>query len=299
MILDNCSLCPICPRRCPDRSQGLCGETDFAHARVAKTMLHHWEEPCVSGERGTGAVFFAGCNLRCVFCQNYQISQPVGAAFLPPAPQNPPPEPQNQPPAYEQVTAPRLAELFWQLHAEGAENISLISPTHVLPVARDAILLAKEQGFTLKFVWNSNAFELPGALFAMEGLIDLYLPDLKYADNCVALAYSGAPAYFRFATAAIGEMARQADVLIRHLVLPGGRRDSMRVLDWIAQNHPDVPVSLMAQYTPMHRAEEFPSLRRRLTAFEYDSVAQYALSLGLKGYFQQRDSATADYTPEF
>ena len=274
--------CPLCPRRCPDRSAGLCGETDFTHAHVAKTMLHRWEEPCISGEKGTGAVFFAGCNLRCVFCQNHAISQ---ARPLP----------------GERVDAIRLVEIFWSLAEQGAENISLISPSHVLPVAREAMRLAREQGFALKFVWNSNGYEMSQALQSLQGLVDFYLPDLKYADNAMALAYSGAAAYFRYATQAIEEMHRQADVLIRHLVLPGGRKDSMRALDWIAANAPEARISLMAQYTPMHRAREgeFPALRRRLTGFEYDSVAQYAQSLGLRGYFQGRDAATAGYTPEF
>jgi len=272
--------CPLCPRRCPSRSRGFCGETDFTHARVAKTMLHRWEEPCVSGEAGTGAVFFAGCNLRCVFCQNYKISQAI-------------------PLPGERVDAPRLAELFWQLRDEGAGSISLISPSHVLPVARDAMRIAKEQEFQLKFIWNSNGYENFEALQTLEGLVDLYLPDLKYCDDAMALAYSAAPAYFAHAARAIEEMRRQTEALIRHMVLPGGRKDSMRVLDWIAAACPGAPISLLAQYTPMHRAAEFPPLHRRLTGFEYDSVAQYALSLGLRGYFQGRAAATERYTPLF
>jgi len=197
-----------------------------------------------------------------------------------------------------------LSEIFRQLADEGAQSISLISPTHVLPVAREAMRLAKEGGFPLPFVWNSNAYENPQALRTLAGLVDLYLPDLKYCDNAMALRYSAAPDYFAHATAAIEEMRRQTDVLIRHMVLPGGRKDSMRVLDWIAASVPDARISLLAQYTPMHRAAEFPPaefppLHRRLTAFEYGSVADHALSLGLQGYFQRRDSATATYTPAF
>ena len=279
--------CPLCPRRCPDRSKGLCGEMDFTHAHVAKTMLHRWEEPCISGEKGTGAVFFAGCNLRCMFCQNHAISQ-------------------ARPMPGEEVDATRLAEIFWDLMGQGAENISLISPSHVLPVAREAMRLAKVKGFPLQFVWNSNGYETARALQSLQGLVDFYLPDLKYADVAMAQAYSGAPAYFECTTQAIEEMRRQGEacgvqLLIRHLVLPGGRKDSMRVLDWIAEHAPGAKISLMAQYTPMHRAAEgeFPALRRRLTGFEYDSVAEYAQSLGLEGYFQAREAATAGYTPEF
>ena len=288
--------CTLCPRRCPDRSNGLCGQRDFTHARVAKAMLHPWEEPCVSGARGTGAIFFAGCNLRCVFCQNHKISQP---------------EPHSPPwrgdaaasgwlcGAPETVDAVRLSEMFRQLVDEGAQSISLISPTHALPVAREAMRLAKAENFPLPFVWNSNAYENPEALRTLAGLVDLYLPDLKYHDDALALRYSSAPDYFAHACAAIEEMHSQTGVLIRHMVLPGGRKDSMRVLEQIAQRFPDARVSLLAQYTPMHRAAEFPPLHRRLTAFEYDSVAQHALSLGLQGYFQRRDSATAAYTPDF
>ncbi|MCL1952706.1 MAG: radical SAM protein, partial [Oscillospiraceae bacterium] len=139
----------------------------------------------------------------------------------------------------------------------------------------------------------------PAALRSLAGLVGLYLPDLKYCDEAMALRYSAAPEYFKHATAAILEMRRQADVLIRHMVLPGGRKDSMRVLEWIAANIPDARVSLLAQYTPMHRAAEFPPLHRRLTGFEYDCVAEHAVSLGLRGYFQGREAATAEYTPAF
>ena len=273
--------CALCPRRCPDRAEGLCGERDFTHAHVAKTMLHRWEEPCVSGERGSGAVFFAGCNLRCLFCQNHKIS---AARPLP----------------GEHVDAARLCEIFWELHKQGAENINLVSPSHVLPVARRAILLAKSQGFPLPFVWNSNGYESVRALRSLDGLIDLYLPDLKYADNCLALVYSGAPAYFRYASAALLEMRRQGDVLVRHLVVPGGRKDALKVLDWIAENLPGARVSLMSQYTPMYRAQERPPLNRKITGFEYQSVVDHALSLGLTDcYVQRREAAGEGYTPEF
>jgi len=244
-------------------------------------MLHHWEEPCVSGAGGSGAVFFAGCNLRCVFCQNHAISAP-------------------RPWVGECVDAARLCEIFYALHSQGAENINLVSPAHVLPVAREAIILAKSRDFSLPFIWNSNAYESVEALRSLEGLVDLYLPDLKYFDDALALKYSNAPDYFRYATAAILEMCRQGDVLIRHLVLPGGRKDSMRVLDWIAANVPSPRLSLMAQYTPMHLAAGCPPLHRRLTDFEYRSVADYAISLGLtEGYVQERAAAASIYTPDF
>jgi len=243
-------------------------------------MLHRWEEPCVSGGNGSGAVFFAGCNLRCAFCQNHKISQ-------------------ARPLAGERADAKRLAEIFWSLKAEGAENINLVSATHVLPVAREAVRIAKREGFPLPFVWNSNGYESAEAIKGLDGLVDLYLPDFKYCDDEMAERYSAAPAYFSCACAAIAQMHRQGEVLVRHLVLPGARRDSMRILDWIAENLPGARVSLMAQYTPMHRAGEMPPLHRRLTGFEYDSVAEYAHALGLKGYMQERAAATDVYTPNF
>ncbi len=271
--------CPLCPRNCT-RELSFCGETDFTRAHVAKTMLHRWEEPPVSGERGTGAVFFSGCNLRCIFCQNHKISQ------VRPLPGN-------------TVDAGALYKSFLDLQALGAETISLISPTHVLPVAREAMRVAKQQSFPLKIVWNSNGYELPENIKSLAGLVDIYLPDLKYCDGKMAAQYSLAPDYFAYAAAAIAEMSAQTEVIIRHLILPGGRKDSMRVLEWIASNTPNARVSLMAQYTPMFRANDAPPLHRRLTGFEYDSVAEYAQSLGLKCFYQARASAVSSYTPDF
>ena len=277
--------CTLCPRGCP-RENSFCGETDFTHAHVAKTMPHHWEEPRVSGTGGSGAVFFAGCNLRCAFCQNHKISQ-------------------ARPLAGERVDAAGLARIFWDLAAEGKEsgtpleNINLVTPSHVLPVAREAMRLARGQGFALPFIWNSNGYENAQALQSLEGLVDLYLPDLKYYDDALAERYSAAPGYFACAAAALKEMCRQTEVLIRHLVLPGARRDSVGLLDWIAAQLPGAQISLMAQYTPMHRAGGLPPLHRRVTGFEYRSVVEYAVSLGLGGYMQEREAATSAYTPEF
>jgi len=271
--------CALCPRGCA-RAASFCGETDTEYAHVAKAMPHHWEEPRVRGTHGSGAVFFSGCNLRCAFCQNHTISQ---ARPLP----------------GERVDAAGLARVFWDLAGLGVENINLVTPSHVLPVAREAMRLARRQGFALPFVWNSNGYENAQALQSLEGLVDLYLPDLKYHDDALALAYSAAPGYFACACAALREMHRQGELLVRHLVLPGARKDSMRLLDWVAAQLPGARISLLAQYTPMHRASGLPPLHRRLTGFEYQSVVDHALSLGLKGYMQRREAATQAYTPEF
>jgi putative pyruvate formate lyase activating enzyme len=260
-------------------------------------MLHHWEEPPISGTAaagGAGAVFFAGCPLHCLFCQNAAISQ-------------------QKPPVGEAVSPERLCEIFWELHAQGAHNIDLVTPGQYLPAVRRAAALAKAGGFPLPLLWNSSGYESAKAIQTLDGLMDIYLPDLKYADDALALRYSAAPNYFAVATAAIAEMHRQVGnpqlgaggllqrgLLIRHMVLPGCRRDSMRVLDWIAQNLPGAWVSLLAQYTPLHRAKEVPQLNRRLTQFEYQSVVEHFFAIGLKnGYMQECAAASAKYVPVF
>ncbi len=263
-------------------------------ALVAKTMLHHWEEPPISGSHGTGAIFFAGCALRCLFCQNAAISQ-------------------RRPPEGETVTPERLCELFWALHAQGAHNIDLVTPSLYLPAVRRAAELAKAEGFPLPLLWNSSGYENVQAIRSLDGLIDIYLPDLKYADDALALRFSNAPGYFSIATAAILAMHRQVGypqfdedgllrrgLLTRHMVLPGCRKDSMRVLDWIAAYLPEAWVSLMAQYTPLHRAAEIPQLNRRLTSFEYQSVVDHFFAVGLQhGYMQDCAAASAAYVPIF
>lgn len=263
-------------------------------AIVAKTMLHHWEEPPISGTNGTGAVFFAGCVLRCLFCQNAAISQ-------------------AKPPVGERVSPERLSEIFWELHARGAHSIDLVTPGQYLPAVRRAAELAKAEGFPIPLLWNSGGYESERAIRTLDGLVDIYLPDLKYADDALALRFSAAPGYFSVAAAAVTEMHRQVGfprfgangllqrgLLIRHMVLPGCRKDSMRVLDWIAQNLPGAWVSLLAQYTPLHRAGEIPQLNRRLTQFEYQSVVEHFFETGLRnGYMQELGAAQAGYVPEF
>ena len=236
-------LCSLCPRRCGalrtgTEGGGFCGMP--ALPVVARAALHFWEEPCISGTRGSGTVFFSGCNLGCVFCQNGSISH--GRFGRP-------------------VTIPRLREIFQELIAQGAHNINLVTPTHFAPAIREAL----EAPLAVPVVWNSGGYELPEALRTLEGKVQIYLPDLKYADSALAARYSGAADYFETATAAIREMFRQvgrcvwdADgmlqrgVIIRHLLLPGALENTKAVLDWIAGTFPagSVLVSLMSQYTP-------------------------------------------------
>ena len=284
-------LCSLCPRRCGalrtgTEGGGFCGMP--ALPVVARAALHFWEEPCISGTRGSGTVFFSGCNLGCVFCQNGSISH--GRFGRP-------------------VTIPRLREIFQELIAQGAHNINLVTPTHFAPAIREAL----ETPLAVPVVWNSGGYELPETLRTLEGKVQIYLPDLKYADGALAARYSGAADYFETATAAIREMFRQvgrcvwdADgvlqrgVIIRHLLLPGALENTKAVLDWIAGTFPagSVLVSLMSQYTPQPGAEGL--LRRKVTGAESRAARAYMENLGLTaGYYQDSSSAREEYTPPF
>ncbi len=285
--------CKLCPHACgADRitTRGLCHE--LLDPRVSKSMAHMWEEPPISGNNGSGAVFFTGCNLRCAFCQNHKISQ------------------ENM---GEVVSIEQLAEIFLELQSSGVHNINLVTPTHFVPQIAKSLELSKKNGLTSPIVYNSNGYELVETLKILDGLVDIYLPDLKYFDNEAAMRYSNAENYFNYASKAILEMQRQQPqaefdndgimrrgLIIRHLVLPKLRHDSMRILDWIAENAPTAYVSLMAQYVPLHKSADFPEINRRITTFEYNSVVDYFFSIGLtNGFVQERKAATTDYIPDF
>jgi len=286
--------CDFCPRRCRvDREAGELGACGCpATPRVAMASLHYWEEPCLSGTRGSGTVFFGGCNLRCAFCQNYDIStRPVG----------------------EPCPLDRLADVFLLQQRRRAHNVNLVSPTQYAGPVAEALRLAKERGLDIPVVWNSNAYETVESLRRLEGLVDVYLPDLRYHDDRLARRYSDAPGYFDAASAAILEMARQVGeaefdeeglmkrgLLVRHLVLPGHTDDSARLLRWLAENVPTAHLSLMAQYTPVHRAGEHPALARRVRRNEYEALLDLCDELGLdRGYRQSPESATTEYIPDF
>lgn len=290
--------CMLCPRRCGrdrEREAGLCraGEIPL----VARCALHLWEEPPISGGKGSGAVFFSGCNLSCVFCQNYDISaQPKGVPC--------PPE--------------KLCELYLSLQEQGALNINLVTPTPHLRAIRRSLELARQQGLKLPIVYNTNGYELVPALKSLEGLIDIYLPDLKYFTAAYSEKCCGVPDYFEYAAPAILEMQRQVGslqlseggiarkgLLVRHLVLPGAPEQTRGILRFIAQKLPrETHLSLMRQYTPMYLAAEQPekygSLSRRLKDSEYERMVDFALSLGLENlYTQEKESASDAYTPAF
>ena len=287
-------VCQLCPRRCgADRSvvRGACGAG--AVVRIARVGLHAWEEPCLSYGKGSGTVFFSGCPLGCVFCQNHAISF----------------EGQGR-----DVRDEELDGVFLSVRDMGAVNLNLVSPTPYVPAIAASLRRVKDK-LGIPVVYNTGGYERPETLRALEGLVDIYLPDMKYASNAAAARYSGAPDYPQAARAAIREMFRQVGyprfdedghmtggVLVRHLVLPSNSRDSMRVLDILSQDYDPsrLYVSLMRQYFPCHRAHEFPEIDRRLTTLEYERVTRYALSLGIvHGFIQERDAATEDYVPPF
>ena len=272
-------------RRDAQAGEGFCGLP--ATPVVARAGLHFWEEPCVSGARGSGAVFFSGCVLRCVYCQNHAISH----------------ENFGKP-----VSVERLREIFWELIGQGAHNINLVSPTPFAPAIREALA----EPLPVPVVWNTGGYERVETLRSLEGRVQVWLPDLKYVDSGLSRDLSGAADYFGAASAAIREMVRQTGdyvledgllkrgVLIRHLMLPGQLENTKAVLDWVAETFRpgQVLLSLMAQYTPQPGAEGL--LSRRVTGAEYRAALRYMENLGITdGYCQDAASARAEYTPDF
>ena len=266
--------------------RGVCGMG--AQVRVARAALHFWEEPCISGTRGSGAVFFSGCGLRCAFCQNEEISHGgVG----------------------EVVSVRRLADIFRELEDQGAHNINLVTAAHFAPAVLKALDIYRPR---IPIVYNSSGYESIETLRLLEGIIDIYLPDYKYIDSAMARLLSGAADYPQVAWEAIREMRRQtgpavydADGMmlrgtqIRHLLLPGLTGDAMRILTAIADELPDTPVSLMGQYVPCGRALSIPGMNRRVTRREYERVAAHMRLLNLPGYIQELESASDAFVPAF
>lgn len=285
--------CTLCPRQCgADRysGTGFCGEK--AVIRVAKAYLHMWEEPCISGTCGSGTVFFSGCCLKCRFCQNYKISCDGYG---------------------KEITLTRLSEIFLELQEKGAHNINLVSPTQFVPQIVEALELCGKK-LNIPIVYNTGGYECIETLRMLEGYVDIYLPDFKYYDNELAKRYSSAENYFETVTEALKEMHRQVGkyrldksgimqkgMIIRHLVLPTHRHDSVKVLEWIAENLPkdEILISLMSQYTPFYKSNEFKELSRKISTFEYNYVLDKADELGFCGFMQEKSSAKEEYTPDF
>ncbi len=297
--LDAFKSCRLCPRECGVNraaALGFCGCGIMA--RAGRAALHCWEEPCISGARGSGAVFFSGCTLGCCFCQNHSISQ-EGLG--------------------KELTVPQLADIFLRLQEQGAHNINLVTATQYLPPILAALDLVRHR-LTIPIVYNCGGYERVETVEALKDYVDIWLPDLKYFDSSLSGQYSKAPDYFAVASRAVTQMISQTGppilhreagvpdpimdkgVIIRHMVLPGRKEDSIRLLKWMAEHLPggQYYISLLSQYTPFHRNRFYPELNRRVTSYEYQKVVDAALSLGLElGFMQKKSSAREEYTPAF
>lgn len=292
-ILEHCTLCP---RNCGvNRLQGqtgYCGQT--ASLFAARASLHMWEEPCISGTAGSGTVFFSGCPLRCVYCQNHNIA--LGQTG-------------------KEISPSRLSEIFMELQEKGANNINLVTPTHFIPQIVNALHTAKNNGLNLPIVYNTSGYEKADTLQLLDGLIDIYLPDLKYYAPDLGKRYSNAPDYFSVASEALKEMHRQVGepvfddrtgllkrgMIVRHLVLPGQIADSRKVIRYLYETYGNqIYISIMNQYTPVTHHPDFPELNRTITEQEYDDVIDYALSIGVEnGFIQEGETFSESFIPSF
>lgn len=296
-------MCKLCPRECAvDRrngERGVCGQTE--QLKVARAALHYWEEPCISGKSGSGTVFFSGCALHCVYCQNREIANgTVG----------------------KEISTGRLAEIFLELAEQGANNINLVTPGHFIPQIITALEQARRQGMNLPVVYNTGSYENVDILKKLEGIVDIYLPDFKYMSEALGKRYSNAPDYSTVAKAAIAEMFRQTGTpvfgkkgseaeeeplikrgtIVRHLILPGQTEDSKAVLRYLYETYGDgIFISIMNQFTPLSSSlTTCPELNRKLTEVEYDEVVDYAIELGIEnGYIQEGETAEESFIPVF
>lgn len=287
--------CTLCPRTCHANrlagQVGFCGQA--AEISAARAALHFWEEPCISGKNGSGTVFFSGCNIRCVFCQNHDIA--LGEKGKP-------------------VSLDRLADIFLELQEKGAHNINLVTPSHFIPQIRYALIKAKEMGLSIPIVYNTSSYEEVSSLRLLEGLIDIYLPDLKYYSTELSQTFSHAPDYFEKATAAIAEMYRQVGcpqfdnsgmmrkgIIVRHLLLPGQTKDSKKILRYLYETYKnDIYVSIMNQYTPLPHVASIPELNRKVTPEEYGRVLDFAETIGIEqGFLQEGEAADESFIPPF
>ncbi len=314
---DIMSDCTLCPRKCHVNRLageiGYCGQT--SQLTAARAALHFWEEPCISGSLGSGTVFFSGCNLRCVFCQNHNIA--LGKTGRP-------------------ITLERLSDIFMELQEQGANNINLVTPTHFTPQIALALEHARQQGLSIPVVYNTSSYEEVSSLRCLDGLIDIYLPDLKYFSPKLSGAYSQASDYFEKTTAAIAEMYRQVGapvftttprnapstdaaissgdtahncngpllrrgMIVRHLILPGQTRDSKKILRYLHETYGDnIYISIMNQYTPLPHVAELAELNRKVTAEEYQRVLTFAERIGIAyGFLQEGEAASESFIPDF
>lgn len=286
--------CTLCPRNCQVNraagKTGFCGMPDTI--QVARASLHMWEEPCISGAGGSGTVFFTGCNLKCVFCQNHSIA--VGGKG-------------------KRITEEQLAHLYLMLQDKGAHNINLVTPSHYIPGIVRSLELAKAKGLVLPVVYNTSGYDSVESLAMLDGLIDIYLPDFKYVSASLSRRYSHAADYFKVAQRSLAEMVRQTGkpvfdgdlmkkgVIVRHLLLPGCTQDSKEVIQYLYETYGNrIFISIMNQYTPLPHVAAYPELNRKVTEEEYDEVVDFAIDLGVEqGFIQEGDTADESFIPEF
>lgn len=285
--------CNICPRSCNvnrnNNEIGFCKCNN--EIRIANYSLHMWEEPCISGDIGSGTIFFSYCNLQCIYCQNYEISR-LHKGMI--------------------VSEEKLVDIFLELQDRGALNINLVTPTHYVPLIKEAIIIAEHKGLTIPIVYNTSSYEKVDTLRSLEGLIDVYLPDLKYYDNNLGIKYSKCNDYFYYATNAIEEMYRQVGkvkiingiikkgLIVRHLVLPGHIEDSKKIIKYLYNKYGDnIYISIMNQFTPVNKTS-YSNLNRTLTEEEYDEVIDYAYDLGVRNAFiQEGETCIESFIPKF
>lgn len=290
------NLCTLCPRECNvDRKngqKGVCGVTGVG-IYGARAALHMWEEPCISGETGSGTVFFSGCPLRCVYCQNYEIARAERGM---------------------EISVERLAEIFLELQEKKAANINLVTPTHYSLEIIDAVKIARENGLKIPIVYNCSGYEKVETLKKMEGIVDIYLVDYKYEDSDIAKRYSNAENYPVIVKAALAEMLRQIGqaefdeegmmqkgIIVRHLLLPGYLENGKAVVKYVYETYKDqVFLSLMNQYTPLSYVEKWPEINRRVTEEEYEELVDYAIEIGVEnGFIQEGETAEESFIPMF
>ena len=294
--LINLEKCNVCPRECKvNRIEGKVGNCKASDKiEISLVSLHMYEEPCISGENGSGTIFFSHCNLHCMFCQNYEISQNINKG--------------------REITIEELSDIMINQQEKGAHNINLVTPTMYALQIKEAIKIAKEKGLNIPIIYNSNGYEKVETLKELEGYIDVYLPDLKYYSDEVAIKYSKAPNYFEVTSKAILEMVRQVGgpkfdengiiqkgVMIRHLVLPNHMQNTKNILKWIKENIPEeVYINVMAQYFPTYKAKEDALINRKLTKKEYKEIEKYFYLLDFKnGYIQELGEHEEEYVPKW
>lgn len=291
MNLDSCT---ICPRNCKvnrnNNELGFCKSGN--KIKIARYSLHYWEEPCISGKSGSGTIFFSGCNLKCIFCQNYDLSfSNIG----------------------KEITIERFADICIELQNKKALNINLVTPTTYIPLIKEGLLLAKKKGLKIPIVYNTSGYENLSSLKELDGLIDIYLPDFKYYDNNLAINFSKVDNYFEIVKDALKEMYRQVGnpiikrgimkkgVIVRHLLLPNHIDDSKKVIKYLYDNYKDnIYISIMNQYTPIRNIKEYDELNKTVEENEYDELINYALDIGIKNAFiQEGETCKESFIPNF